>query len=275
MISTSILSLSTPSTSTLTIYLSPVLWQETRDQFGVLDIDTRLLHGGLPESLLASNIDTAFFAEWIDSFYARDIQLLFGIRNRNGFLKLMELLLYQSGGLVDYTKLAKLSELSRPTIKSHIEAMQIAHAIYLVPPFHGGAKREIIRRPKCYTFDTGFISFIRGWDSVRDEDRGLLWEHLVLDVLRANELPNNIFYWQDKSSREIDFVIKRADQTVNTVECKINPDNYSVDALKVFRGHYPRGKNFLISPSIIEPYNKRYGDIIISCIPLKNILSLG
>ena len=68
----------------------------------------------------------------------------------------------QSGGLVDYTQLAKSSEMSRPTVKAHIEAMGIAHAVYLLPPFHGGGKREITRRPKCYAFDTGFVTFIKG-----------------------------------------------------------------------------------------------------------------
>ncbi|MBL0714911.1 MAG: ATP-binding protein, partial [Desulfosarcina sp.] len=125
------------------IHLCPVLWEQCADPFGVPDFDRRLLHGGLPEPLLATHKDPEFFSEWIDSFYARDIQELFGIRNRQGFLALFRLLLRQSGGQLDYSQLANLSELSRPTVKAHIEAMQIAHAIHLLRPFHGGGKREI------------------------------------------------------------------------------------------------------------------------------------
>ncbi|MEN8261777.1 MAG: AAA family ATPase [Pseudomonadota bacterium] len=80
------------------IHLCPVLWDECADPFGVSDLDRRLLHGGLPEPLLAERKDPAFFNEWIDSFYARDILELFGIRNRQGFLLLFRLLLRQSGG---------------------------------------------------------------------------------------------------------------------------------------------------------------------------------
>jgi uncharacterized protein len=56
--------------------------------------------------------------------------------------------------------------------------------VHLLRPFHGGGKREIVSRPKCYAFDTGFVTFEKGWDTIRTDDRGLLWEHLVLDSLR-------------------------------------------------------------------------------------------
>src|SRR4030042_5159653 len=80
------------------VYSPPVLWSECVDQFNIKELDRRLLHGGLPEPLLSETKNTAFFSEWMDSFYARDIQELFGIRNRTGFMKLLHLLLRQSGG---------------------------------------------------------------------------------------------------------------------------------------------------------------------------------
>ena len=79
-------------------------------------------------------------------------------------LSLFRLLLRWSGGQVDYSRLARLSELSRPTVRAHVEALQIAHAVHLLPPFHGGGSREIVSRPKCYAFDTGFVTFEKGWD---------------------------------------------------------------------------------------------------------------
>ncbi len=77
----------------LAVHLCPVLWEECAGPFGVPDLDRRLLHGGLPEPLLAERKDSAFFGEWIDSCYARDILELFSICNRQGFLALFRLLL--------------------------------------------------------------------------------------------------------------------------------------------------------------------------------------
>ncbi len=255
------------------IHLCPVLWEECNNPFGVNDLDRRFLHGGLPEPLLADRKSPVFFNEWIDSFYARDILELFGIRNRQGFLSLFRLLLRQSGGQLDYSQLANLSELSRVTVKAHIEAMQVAHAVHLLRPFHGGGKREIVSRPKCYAFDTGFVTFEKGWDSIRDDDRGLLWEHLALDALRFRFADEDIFYWQDKSFREVDFVIRRGRDRVDVMECKINPDKLDAKPVEAFRGIYPTGENYIISPAVKKPHKIRRGDMLFTVCTTRNITS--
>lgn len=255
------------------IHLCPVLWEECADPFGVHDLNHRLLHGGLPEPLLAAHKDPAFFNEWIDSFYARDILELFGIRNRQGFLSLFRLLLRQSGGQLDYSKLANLSELTRPTVRSHIEAMQIAHAVHLLRPFHGGGKREIVSRPKCYAFDTGFVTFEKGWDSLRDSDRGLLWEHLVLDGLRFRFADEDIFYWQDKSRREVDFVIRHGRDRVDVMECKINPDKLDAKPIEMFRSLYPKGENYIVSPAVKKPYKVRRDNLVFTACTTRDLPS--
>ncbi len=115
-----------------------MLLTECREKFDVHDLDGPLLQGGLPEPLIAGKKNPKFFEEWIDSYYARAIAELFHVRQRTGFLLLLRLLMSQSGGLADLTKLASESGLSRHTVRAHLEAMNVAHAVFLVPPFHGG-----------------------------------------------------------------------------------------------------------------------------------------
>jgi len=259
----------------VTLILTPVLWTECEDEFGIRDLDHRLLHGGLPEVLLNPAKDDEFFSEWIDSFYARDIQDLFGIRERTGFLSLLRLMLRHSGGQVDYSALARECELSRPTVKAHLQALSAACALHPLPPFHGGGLRELVRRPKVYAFDTGFITFVRGWRDIRDEDRGTLWEHLVLDVLRTVTGGEGLYYWRDKSGREVDFVVPRR-RKVAAIECKINPDRFDPSSLNVFRQLYPQGRNFLICPAVKEPYERRVGSQIVrvtGCLDLMQELA--
>jgi len=246
------------------LFLPPVLWTECRDAFGLHDLDRRLLRGGLPERLLAEEKkDEIFFAEWLDSFYARDIQELFGIRERTGFLNLLKLMLRQSGGLTDYSALSRECDLTRPTIKAHLEAMATACALFPVPPFSGGGRREILRRPRVYAFDTGFVAFARGWEGIRDDDRGVLWEHLVLDILRVCTGGRNIFYWRDKSDREVDFIVTGREGQVHAVECKINPDRVDPKPLHVFREAYPQGKNYVISPAVDDAYDRPFGNLVV------------
>jgi predicted AAA+ superfamily ATPase len=252
----------------INLALSPVLWPECTEDFGIQDLDRRMLHGGLPEALLAESKDASFFAEWMDSFFARDIQEMFNIRNRAGFLALFQLLMRQSGGMTDTTGLSKLSGLSRPTVTSYMEAMRIAQAVNLLPPFHGGGRREIVSRPKVYGFDTGLVTHVKGWDQIREEDKGILWEHLVFDVLRTSIDQDRIYYWRDKSEKEIDFVIRRTRDSVDAVECKIQPDHFQPKALLAFRALYPKGDNYVVSPRVKKSYTRRFDALEVNFNPL-------
>ncbi len=249
------------------VVLLPVLWEECADPFGVPDLDRRLLHGGLPEALLRTEKQDLLFAEWVDSFYARDILELFRVRNRVGFLAVLRILLRQSGGQLQVARLARRAELSQPTVKAYLEALQIAHAIHLLPPFHAGGSREIVARPKCYAFDTGFVTREKGWDSLRAEDRGVLFEHLVLDSLRLRHPDDRIFYWRDKAGREVDFVIRRSRDRVDLVECKLNPDEMDGRPARAFRSDYPQGENFVVTPLAREPYRIRRRDLVFTVCP--------
>ena len=147
------------------IHLTPVLAGEL-DAFGV-KLPRRLLHGGLPPALLADTKKPSFYREWMDSFFARDIQRLFAFRDMNRFNALFEYLLRQSGGQLEVTKTAAALGITRPTVESHLQALEITHALTLVRPFHGGGQKELVKQPKVYGFDTGFVSFARGWESLR------------------------------------------------------------------------------------------------------------
>ncbi len=245
------------------LHLPPVLWHECLTSFDLPDLDRRLLHGGLPGALLAEALDQAFFADWMDSFYARDIQELFGVRNRTAFMALLKLVGLRNGGLLDITGLGKEAGISRPTVMSHLDAMEIAHALVRVPPFHGGGQREIVQRPRIFLFDTGLVAHIRGWERMREDDRGLLWENLVLDELRASQPPGAVHYWRDKSQREIDFVIPHSEGRVDAIEAKISPDAFDAANLTVFRQLYPTGRNFLFSPFVRTPYKLTKNGLLI------------
>lgn len=236
--------------------LLPVLYEEL-PAFGIADLDKRLLHGGLPQALLSPSPPADFYAEWLDSFYARDVQELFHVEKRVGFLRLLETLLRQSGQLFEVTTLAKICGLGRPTILNYLNVLEITHAIRILRPYFGGGKQELVRQPKIYGFDTGFVCHMHGWNELHGEDRGLLWEHLVLDTLQSLPANLKIHFWRDKQQREIDFVVPRGREECDTIECKWNPNAFDPKALSAFRGIYPKGRNFLVSPRPVSPYEKK------------------
>ena len=159
-------------------------------------------------------------------------------------------------------------KISRLTVESHLRALEITHAVTNIRPFFGSGLKEIIKMPKIYGFDTGFITFVRGWDPLRPQDHGILWEHLVLEYLQS-ALPNEtIRYWRDKAGREVDFVLARRRDQVDAIECKWNPSDFVPSALKVFRSYYPKGKNYIVSPVAGEGYLRNFGKLTVRiCSP--------
>lgn len=248
------------------VHLTPVLWDEL-SAFGVT-LPQRLFQGGLPPALLAPSKQPAFYREWMDSFFARDIQRLFGFRDMNRFNALLEYLLRQSGGQFEVTKTATALGITRPTVESHLRALEITRAVTVLHPFHGGGQHEIVKQPKVYAFDTGFVSFARGWDPLRPEDFGALWEHLVLEHLQAHFPNTAIRYWRDKAGCEVDFVLAQRRDEVDAIECKWGPDAFDSSALKLFRSYYPKGRNYLVTPSGDPAYTKQYGNLDVQiCTP--------
>jgi len=241
------------------VHLTPVLWNELSAFSATLV--KRLSHGGLPQALLADAKPTDFYREWMDSFFARDIQRLFAFRNPEKFNTLFEYLLRQSGGLFEVTRTASALGIGRPTVETHVRALETTHAITLVRPFHGGGQKEIIKMPKIYGFDTGFVSFCRGWEPLRLDDYGPLWEHVVLEYLQAHTHEQQIRYWRLADGPEVDFVIARSRDHVDAIECKWNRQHFDPAGLQSFRTIYPQGNNYLICPVDVPGYPTRAGDI--------------
>ena len=244
------------------VHLLPVLYSEL-GAFGAT-LPQRLFRGGLPPALLSAAKSPSFYREWIDSFFARDIQRLFAFRDMNRFNALFEYVLRQSGGQLEVSKTAAALGIARPTVESHLRALEITHGVTQVRPFHGGGRNELVKTAKVYGFDTGFVSFVRGWDSLRSEDYGILWEHLVLEQLQALLPEIRVCYWRDKAGHEVDFVVARGRGRVDVLECKWDPKSFDPASLRVFRSHYPKGRNYLVTPRVGSSYVKRLHDLEIT-----------
>jgi len=127
---------------------------------------------------------------------------------------------------------------------------------------------EIKSQPGVYLFDTGFVSYFRGWDTLRDEDRGQLLEHLVLDEIAARFGTNRLHYWRDKQKHEVDFVLdlgRRRDPMA--IECTSNAAKFESSGLQAFRRKHPRGRNVVGTLRSTEAYRRAFVDVEVEVVP--------
>ena len=113
-------------------------------------------------------------------------------------------------------------------------------------------------------FTSGTFFKLSCLTEITDTERGVLWEHLVLDMLKVEY--GEVFYWRDKNKNEVDFVIKGKDNGFIAIECKINPLKFSPKSIKEFRKLYPDGKNYCFLPQIHTGYKLNFDNLIVNFV---------
>jgi predicted AAA+ superfamily ATPase len=249
------------------VWLQPMIAADL-EAFGDTDLDRRMLHGGLPPLFLSPRVDDKDYEEWMSSYWAKDLSDLFVVDKRAAFMKFAELIFAQSGGLFEAQAFAAPCEVSRTTIQSYLSILETTLLATVVRPYHAGGAAEIRSQPKVYGFDTGFVAYQRGWDSLRDDDRGQLLEHLVLGEIAARFGVSRLRYWRDKQQHELDFVLEIARRReVVAIECKSSADKLDPSALQSFRRRYPQGRNLVVTLRGAEQHKRSVGGIAVEIVP--------
>lgn len=258
------------------IWLTPMLLEES-ELFGNADIRHRFLYGGFPSFFKTKQLPEKYFQEWIDSYWAKDIQDIFSVGKRNSFQKFTELLLTNSGGLFEATRYTAPCEVSRPTLMNYLNVLEETFVVHTIRPFSTHKPTEIVSAPKIYGFDTGFVCFAKGRTELREEDTGFMWEHCVLNEMHGRLQIRSINYWRDKSGHEIDFILrKRGDSSIAAIECKFSSsgDDASIERnFAAFRRHYPVGENFVVASNVDVSFKRRFGDLSVSFVGVQDLIA--
>lgn len=253
------------------IWLTPMMSADLAD-FSNTDLKRRFLHGGLPPFFLSKELPERDFQEWMDAYWAKDIQELFRLERRQSFQKFAELLFAQSGGMFEASGFARACEASRTTINNYLAVLEATYVVHVLRPFSARRATEIIAAPKVYGFDTGFVCYHRGWHALRLEDMGLLWEHYVLNELHARLQTRDIHYWRDKRQHEIDFVLLRHGAAPTAVECKWSASGFDPTNMLAFRRQHGQGENFVVADDVERSYRKIFDGREINFVNLSTLI---
>jgi uncharacterized protein len=255
-----------------TVHLTPMLEGES-EVFGPKPLRQRLISGGLPSFYLSEQYSESAFDDWIESYWARDIQELFRLNRRSSFLKFAELVFAQSGSIFEATRFAAPCEISRHTVSNYLSVLETTLLTTVVRPFTSRLAAEIVSAPKVFAFDTGFVAYFRGWRELRTEDLGLLWEHLVLNEIVGRLQTRKIFYWRDKRGHEIDFVFARRGAPPTAIECKWSAAQFEIRNFKAFRQNYEPGKSLVVCQDVERSFARDYDGIEVTFLSLAELIS--
>lgn len=253
------------------LWLTPMRTSDLQD-FNGQTLHHRLLFGGLPPFFLSEHLPEHDFQEWMDAYWAKDIQELFRLEKRHSFQRFVELLMAQSGGIFEATGFAKRCEVSRSSISNYLKVLEATFVVSVLRPFTTRRATEIISAPKVYGFDTGFVCYYRGWHQLRAQDMGQLWEHYVLNELHATLQSRDIYYWRDKRGHEVDFVLSKRGHGVIAIECKWSTKEFDAANLRIFWRQYPAATIYVVANDVDREYTKIENGMTVHFVGLKKLL---
>ena len=251
------------------IWMTPMIYTDI-SEFSNVNIKHRMLKGGLPPFFMAKTDNEKDYQDWIDSYWAKDVQELFRLESKSSFQKFLELLIYNSGGMFEANTYAVPCEVSRGTISNYLKILEETYVVTVVKPFNSHKPTEIVSAPKVYVFDTGFVSHFKGWHDLKNKDCGILWEHLILNEILAISQRNMAYYWRTKKDCEVDFIIPLKNKSQVAIECKWSFKSFDAQNVVIFRKNYPTGDNIVVAHDVEDEFFKDINGVKIRFLNLKN-----
>lgn len=159
--------------------------------------------GSFPEVALEAQekMKKGLIMFYFDSIFYRDVIKRKAIRNPAKLEKLVKYFLQNLSCLANFTRIAKLLELTTDSVVEYTRALEDAYLIFPITIFEFSYKKQIINPKKIYCVDTGMRNVIGFTFS---EDIGRLYENLVF--MQLKRLVKEIYYW--KNTYECDFITR-------------------------------------------------------------------
>ncbi|MDD5434683.1 MAG: ATP-binding protein [Nitrospira sp.] len=169
-----------------------------------------MIYGGYPRVVLAPMEEKIDMLRDIAYSYVKKDIFEANIRQDEIFYKLMKLLAWQAGNLVNASELANTLGVSKTSIDNYLYVMQKSFHITLIKPFYRNARKELTKMPKVYFMDTGLRNFFV--DNFKPlnfrEDKGALLENIVFRQLLEKYNADEIKFWRTADKHEVDFILK-------------------------------------------------------------------
>ncbi len=183
-------------------------------------LDTLMTIGGFPEPFLKGSQEAA--KRWrrshIDRILRDDLRDIAAVRDVRSVETLVALLRNSVGSTISYESLSRDLQVSPHTVRYWIQMLENLYILFVVTPYSRNIARSLLKQPKIYFYDTGYVR----------EDEGARFENVVACALlkRLHFLEDTagekctLHYLRDKDKREVDFLTVRDGKPEWLVETK-------------------------------------------------------
>lgn len=177
-----------------------------------------LIFGSMPRIINSIDIELAKsrLNEYSEIFIKKDVLETLRISKYLELAKLMSLLSFQIGELMNYNELCNSVGISFETLKRFLKILEEGFLITLLQPYCGNKRNRIIKNPKIYYLDLGVRNSMAKELNYSILDNPSLFGHLIENAIFiiltiVNNYKNmgfDIYFWRTYQQQEIDFIIQ-------------------------------------------------------------------
>jgi predicted AAA+ superfamily ATPase len=178
--------------------------------------------GGFPEPLLSGSEDEA--ARWRRQYYTdlvrEDIMDFSRIGEIRAIRLLLEMLRKRTGSPLSYASLAGDLQVAPNTIRKYMEILESLHVIFSVRPFHKNITRSLLKEPKIYFYDSGYVDGDEGARLENTVAVSLLKHVQYLQDTKGADI--SLHYIRTKEGKEVDFALAQKGELAQFIEVKLS-----------------------------------------------------
>ena len=195
--------------------LFPFDFNELKSAEWILKDPFEQLIKGFYPALYSRKIESDFFySNYLETYIRRDVTDLVNIRDYDSFNRFLSLCANRAGQLLNLNSMAKDSNISQPTAKAWLTALENSYIIFRLNPYYNNFTKRIIKTPKLYFYDTGLLSYLLKINSTSrlklDKQKGHLFENMIIaeyvKQIHHNLANIDVSFWRDSAGREIDLI---------------------------------------------------------------------
>lgn len=222
------------------VELEPLSFHEISRALPHATVESVMFRGGFPELWATPTLVAAdYYRSYLATYLERDVRSLVNVGSLRDFERFVRACALRSGQLLNKSELARDVGISAPTANEWLSVLVASNQVVLLEPWFSNGTKSMVKSPKLYWSDAGFLTWLLG---IRDEDEllrspliGAIWETFVCSELRRRQLSleggTSLHFWRDRG-REVDFVIHRGGR-FELMEAKFTADPTRRDATQL------------------------------------------
>ncbi|HEY0882038.1 MAG TPA: ATP-binding protein, partial [Archangium sp.] len=175
------------------VELEPLSFHEISHARPQATVEAVMFRGGFPELWATPTIIAAdYYRSYLATYLERDVRSLVNVGSLRDFERFVRACALRSGQLLNKSELARDVGISAPTANEWLSVLVASNQVVLLEPWFSNGTKSMVKSPKLYWGDAGFLTWLLG---IRDEGEllrsplaGAIWETFVCSELRRRQL---------------------------------------------------------------------------------------